>query len=199
MMLSPRSTYSWVGCNFKCMAQAHSLKPCVYGMTLIVRHLQSLPAVSGYTRPGCGTYSDECSGPTFGPTLRSDNLAYTGRPLSENLHIQTPSLAGILTSHLYRFCISFNRDNREKHCSVDTFNTHMYLQTQRAGCLALLLAAVTPIFAQDAQPAEDNQSTTPDPNRPNELYPYWVTNDYNCGEPLCLPFWYCGLVKLIYQ
>lgn len=30
----------------------------------------------------------------------------------------------------------------------------------------------------DAPPAPDV-----DPNRPNENYPYWVTNDYSCGEP----------------
>ena len=30
---------------------------------------------------------------------------------------------------------------------------------------------------QDAPKAPDV-----DPNRPNENYPYWVTNDYDCGE-----------------
>lgn len=42
---------------------------------------------------------------------------------------------------------------------------------------------------QEGQPGPDGAPPPPpapapdvDPNRPNENYPYWVTNDYNCGE-----------------
>ena len=52
--------------------------------------------------------------------------------------------------------------------------------------MALTITLTALIAAQDASPAA--AAPPVDPNRPNDNYPYWTTNDYGCVMECLKPF-----------